>query len=88
MAAYGGCGSFAAVGSVGQLLGMLAAVCAVAATVAGAGWLVIDEAERRFCDLVSRRRPCSQRMILPSSRGSCAPLPQAFTTLEGCILAY
>ena len=72
----------------GQLFGTLAMVDAIAATVAGAAWLSIDEAERRFCDLVSRRRPCSRRMILPSSRGSCAPLPQAFTTLDGCILAY
>ena len=41
----------------GQLVGMLALDRGLAAVVAGARWRGIDEAERRFCDLGSRRRP-------------------------------
>ena len=40
-----------------QLFSTLVTVSAVAAVVAGACWLIIDEAERRFCDLGRRGRP-------------------------------
>ena len=69
----------------GQLFGMLVMVDVIAATVAGAAWLSIDEAERRFCDLGRCGRPCSRCMILVSCSGSCARLPQAFRTLGGSI---
>ena len=69
----------------GQLFGTLAMVDVIAATVADAAWLSIDEAERRFCDLSRRGRPCSRCMILVSCSGSCARLPQAFRTLGGSI---
>ena len=74
----------------GKLVGVMAVVGLVAVVVAGAGWLIIniDEAEWRICDLGGCGRPCSRRMILPSSRGSCAPLPQAFRTLGDFMLAY
>ena len=61
-------------------------VAVVAAVVAGACWLIIDEAERRFRDLGSHGRPCLRRMILVSCSGSYARLTEAFWTLGGCIL--
>ena len=69
----------------GQLFSTLAVIGAIAAMVAGAAWLSIDEAERRFCDLGRRGRPCSRCMILVSCSGSCARLPQAFRTYGGFI---
>ena len=69
----------------GQLIGTLAMVAVVAAMVAVAAWLIIDEAARRFRDLGRRGRPCSRRMILVSCGGSCAPLPHAFRTFGGSI---
>ena len=70
----------------GQLFGTLAMVVVIAAMVAVAAWLSIDEAERRFCYLSRGGRPCSRRMILVSCSGSCARLPQAFRTLGGSML--
>ena len=72
----------------GQLFSTLATVGVIAAVVAVAAWLSIDEAERRFCDLDRRGRPCSRCMILVSCSGSCARLPQAFRTLGGLIRTY
>ena len=68
---------------LGQLFGTLAVIDVIAATVAGAAWLSIDEAERRLCGLGHRGRPCSRRMILVSCSGSCVRLPEAFWTLSG-----
>ena len=68
-----------------QLFSMLAMVVLVAAVVVGACWLIIDEAERRVCDLGRHGRPCSRRMILVSCSGSCARLTEAFWTRDGCI---
>ena len=71
----------------GQLFSTLAMVGVVAAVVVGDAGLCIDEAERRFCDLAHRGRPCSRRTILLSCSGSRARLPEAFRTLDGFILA-
>merc|ERR1711924_100482 len=49
-----------------QLFSTLAMVAVVAAAVAGACWLIIDEAERRFCDLGHCGRPCSRCVIFVS----------------------
>ena len=57
----------------GQLFGTLAMVDVIAATVAVAAWLSIDEAERRFCGLSRCGRPCA----VVSCSGSCARLPAA-----------
>ena len=70
----------------GQLFGTFAMVAVVAAMVAVAAWLSIDEDEHRFCDLGRCGRPCSRCMILVSCSGSCARLPEAFWTLGSCIL--
>ena len=66
-----------------QLFSTLVTVSAVAAVVAGACWLIIDEAERRFCNLGRCGRPCSRCVILVSCSGSCVRLPEAFWTLSG-----
>ena len=44
----------------GQLFGTFAMVAVVAAMVAVAAWMIIDEAARRFCDFGRRGRPCSR----------------------------
>ena len=67
---------------------MLAVVGVVAAVVVGDAGLGIDEAERRFGDLGRRGQSCSQRVMVVSCSSSCARLPQAFSTLGGCILTY
>ena len=69
----------------GQLFGTLAMVAVIAAMVAVAACLLIDEAARRFCGLGRRGRPCSRCMIPVSCGGSCARLPHAFRTLGGSI---
>ena len=61
-----------------QLFGTLAMLGLVAAVVAVAGCMIIDEAERRFCDLGRRSRPRSRHVIVVSCSGSCARLPEAF----------
>ena len=66
-----------------QLFSTLARVSAVAAVVAGACWLNIGEAERRFCNLGRCGRPCSQRVIPVPCSGSCVRPPEAFWTLSG-----
>ena len=63
----------------GQLFSTLAMVAVVAAVVAVAGWMIIDESELRFCDLGRCGRPCA----VVSCSGSCARLPEAFWTLGG-----
>ena len=70
----------------GQLFSTLAMVAVVAAVVAVAGWMIIDESELRFCDLGRCGRPCA----VVSCSGSCARLPEAvcFWTLGGCVLTY
>ena len=67
----------------GQLFGTSATVGVIAAVVAVAAWLSIDEAERRFCGLGRRGWPCSRRMIFVSCSGSCARPPEAFWMLGG-----
>ena len=67
---------------------MMAAVRAVDAMLARAAGRVIDEAERRFCDLVGRGQRCLRRVLLPLSMGSRSRQAAADTTLGGCILAY
>ena len=57
-----------------QLFSTLTTIGMVAAVVAGACWLIIDEAERRFCDVGRRSRPCSRCMIPASCSGSCVRL--------------
>ena len=65
----------------GQLFGTLATIHLVAAVVAGACWMIIDESELRFRDLGGCGRPCA----VVSCSGSCARLPEAFWTLGGSI---
>ena len=66
-----------------QLFSTLTRVSAVAAVVASACWLIIGEAERRFCNLGRCGRPCSQRVIPVPCSGSCVRPPEAFWTLSG-----
>jgi hypothetical protein len=61
-----------------QHFGALAVVRVLAAVLASAARLHIDEAGRRFRDLVGRGRRCWRRVIGRSLGGSCAPPPQAF----------
>ena len=68
----------------GQLFSTLAMVAVIAAVVAVAGWMIIDESELRFCDLSRCGWPCA----VVSCSGSCARLPEAFRTLGGCVLTY
>ena len=58
-------------------------VAVVAAVVAGACWMIIDESELRFRDLGGCGQPCA----VVSCSGLCARLPEAFWTLGGSILA-
>ena len=59
-----------------QLFSTLPMLGLVDAVVAGACWLIIDEAERRFHDLCSCGWPCSRRVIVASCSGSRARLPE------------
>ena len=69
-----------------QLFGTLATIHVVAAMVADAGWMIIDEAELRFCDLGGRADHRSRCVMLVSCSGLCSRLPEAFWTLGGCVL--
>ena len=72
---------------LGQLFRVLVVVRMVVAVLTSAVGLGLEVAQRSFCGLVSVGQLCSQRMILPSSDGSCAPLHPWFRTLSGSVLA-
>ena len=64
----------------GQLYRVHAVVRVVAAVLVRAIGRGSEAAERSFGGLVSVGRPCSQRVILPSSQGSFSPPPQRIRT--------
>ena len=71
----------------GQLVGMAANLCVVAAVLARPPLSRTEAAERRSCGLDCIDGLCLRRMLLLSSGGSCARLPEPFRTLEGCNIA-
>ena len=71
----------------GQLFRVHAVVRVVAAVLLRAIGRSSEAAERSFGGLVHVGQPRSQRVILPSSSGSCAPPPPCFRTLVGSVLA-
>jgi len=72
----------------GQRVDVVALRYWTADKLASAAGLVLEAAEPRFRWLVLVGWPRSRRALLPSSRGSCAPLPEAFGTLGHAILTF
>jgi hypothetical protein len=71
---------------LGQLFGVLVVVYVVAAVLVRAIGEDSEAAKRSFGGLVRVGRPCSRRVILPSSSGPFSPPPPWFRTLVGSIL--
>ena len=72
----------------GQLVGMMALACVVAAVLERPPPGRQYATERLFPELDAIGRLCSQHMIMLSRHGSRSPLPPWFRTVGGFILTY